>query len=159
MCPSSDACIREIDNSPCLLARIRNYQSAGTASSQAHLPTFCLTNSVLRTITNSSHAAGMVEAANAVFTRFEAMVHSFPNTINAQQQTHIVQLQNAVRILWRFLIPLPQDPRDIIALAAQFAAIQIPQYPLFPLFFLPFPFFYCFLLYSFKFIKDKFYDI
>jgi hypothetical protein len=125
MSANADACINQIDNQVCLLAMIRNFQSAGTASSQAHLPVFRLTDPVLRTITNSTHAIPMVQAAGLVFTQFEAMLRNFPQSVPPAQRVRIAQLQDAVRTLWRYRFPLRDTPDEILHIAQQLATIPL----------------------------------
>jgi hypothetical protein len=113
-----------------LLARIRNFQSAGTVSSQAHVPVFALTDPVSRTITSSSHIMStLVPAANTIFMNFEQSVHNFWSQLPAVQRRDLLALQEALRILAQLPnIQVPNDPAHVIELANQLQALlQVSQ--------------------------------
>ena len=111
------------DNS--LLAQIRNFQSAGTVSSQAHVPVFALNSSVSRTISNSSYImTTMVPAAIDIFNQFQQYVQDFWIQLPEQQKVNLIKLQQALRILAQLPnIPIPADPAQIFALAEQLQAL------------------------------------
>ena len=102
---------------PGLLANIQNFQSAGTASSQAHIPIFVVTPSVLRTITNSTHDLPLVSTANMVFNTFATLVQNFVDNIPPQEREKIHKLQDSVSVVLKKNFTLSQNSDKIVELA------------------------------------------
>lgn len=109
-----------------LLAQIRNFQSAGTVSSQAHVPVFALTSAVTYTVTKSSHIMNtLVPAADVIFTQFQQFVQDFWIRLSEEQRTNLIRLQQALRILAQLPnIPIPNDPTQVFLLAEQLQALM-----------------------------------
>lgn len=112
------------DNS--LIAQVRNFQSAGTVSNQAHVPVFALSNLVTKTITKSSHIMNtMVPAADLIFIGFQQYVQNFWIQLPEAQKTNLINLQQALRILAQLPnIPIPDNPVQIFLLAEQLQALM-----------------------------------